>query len=297
MNVTSITPRKRTAVLRGATALTIIATLSLGVPATVGSAQTVIGVVNSQAVTDIDSSRLVSLTIIKTPGNPYDDESGQLPPIQGVTFTVQRVQGINLATEAGWETARDIELDEARERGFTHTFTAVTNADGEAYFPNLPVGLYVISETPVRVPGQPTPEIIDFMITLPTGDYDGVNWDYDVQVRAKSEEVAGSTPTPTTTPTTPGTTTTRTTTPTETVASYTPTPRTTPVTSPPRPTEQVAAYVPPRPGGPGESVASYGPGRQSLASTGADVAGIVAFALILIGGGLYLVMRNRRREQ
>ena len=270
-------------------AMVAAAVLSLGIPMTTGSAQTVIGMVNSQAIADIDQSRTVDLTIIKTPGNPYDD--GTEPVIEGVTFTLKQVQGINLTTEAGWAAAREITVPEAQERGFTHDVTAVTNAAGEAFFAGLPIGLYLVSETPVPVMGMDPPVIVDFLITLPTGDNDGESWDYNVFVKAKSEEVASFTPT-----STPTTTTRTTTTPRETVGSHTPPPRTT-VTTSPRLREQVAAHVPPQQNSPpGGSVVSHTPGRQVLASTGADTAGLIAIALILLGGGALLVMRSRRQR-
>lgn len=289
MNVTSTTPNKRSRMLIGATALTVATALSLGIPITIANAQTVIGVVDSQTIADIQRDRLVALTLVKTAGNPYDD--GTIPPIAGVSFTVKRVEGVDLSTEAGWATAREITVGEAQAHGFTHDFTAVTNAEGEAFFSGLPVGLYLISETPVPVAGLETPEIIDFLITLPTGDYDGESWDYNVHVKAKSEAVASHTPTTPTTPTTPR----------EPVASYTPPrptlPNITVVTT--RPTEPVASHNPPRQipaQPPREAVASHSPGRQVLASTGADVIGIAALALILIGGGAFLVMRSRRKQ-
>ena len=267
-------------------AMVVAALISLGIPMTMGSAQTVIGVVDSQAIADIDTNRTVDLTIIKTPGNPYDD--GTAPTITGVSFTIKRVQGIDLTTEAGWATAREISVPEAQQRGYTHEFTARTNAQGEASFTGLPIGLYLVSETPVPVAGRDTPVIVDFLITLPTGDSDGQSWNYNVFVKAKSEEVASFTPTPTPSSTTP---TTPTTTPRETVASHTPPPRTS-VGTTPRPTEQVAAHLPPG----GGSAASYTPGRQGLASTGADIAGLLVIALMLIGGGVFLVMRSRKEH-
>lgn len=277
MNTTSKTPKLIVAMV----AATIF---SLGVPMTMGSAQTVIGVVDSQAIADIDNARTVDLTIIKTPGNPYDD--GTEPMIEDVTFTIKRIQGINLTTESGWASAREITVPQAQARGFTHDFTAVTNAQGEAQFIGLPIGLYLVSETPVPVVGMDPPEIVDFLITLPTGDNDGESWDYSVFVKAKSEEVASFTPTSTPTTTTPR----------ETVVSHTPPPRIT-VTTTPRPREQVASHVPPRQNSPsGESVASHTPGRQVLASTGADIAGLIAIALILLGGGALLVMRSRKER-
>lgn len=175
-------------------AMVVAALISLGIPMTMGSAQTVIGVVDSQAIADIDTNRTVDLTIIKTPGNPYDD--GTAPTIAGVSFTIKRVQGIDLTTEAGWATAREISVPEAQQRGYTHEFTARTNAQGEASFTGLPIGLYLVSETPVPVAGRDTPVIVDFLITLPTGDSDGQSWNYNVFVKAKSEEVASFTPTP-----------------------------------------------------------------------------------------------------
>lgn len=273
MNPTGLRSRRA----RGAVALVAAAAITFGAPAAVSSAATVIGVVDSQAISEIDTDRRVNLTLIKTPVNPNDDRDTPAPIIEGVTFTVKRVAGVDLGTEAGWALARSLSPAEAAARGFTHEFSARTDAEGRAYFHDLPVGLYLVSETPVRIPGHEPEEIVDFLITLPTGNVDGSSWDYDVLVNAKSE---GVTTRPPIIPPIP-------------VPSFPPPPTATQTLQPP-PSEAP-------PGAPGENTEPpAGSGTQAgdsaLANTGADVVWLVGIALLLIGGGALLIRSRRSAE-
>lgn len=255
MNMTS-NNKRTTRLTRAAASIAVVAAMSLGGTAMVADARTVIGVVDSQAVSAIDPARSIDLTLIKTPPNPYDDVPvGDIPGgvIEGVTFTVRKVNDVDLTTETGWARARGMSVAEARQRGFSEEHTAVTDAEGKAYFTGLSVGLYLVTETPPANPNVNYERSAEFLITLPTGGDDGEHWNYDVTVYTKDKVKPTKPPKPTDPPT------------------PTPTP-----TTPAAPVPDKGTTPPP-----------------GLAMTGANVAGLGALALALIVGGALLVRRRR----
>jgi fimbrial isopeptide formation D2 family protein len=111
-----------------------------------------------------------------------------LTPIAGVTFSLQSVGNIDLSTNAGWDavdglTAADVLADPAAFP-LTAAGSGDTDADGELAFGDLPLGVYLVTETspganPIAQPTAP------FLVTmpLPTGDN---TWLYDVNVYPKN---------------------------------------------------------------------------------------------------------------
>lgn len=111
-----------------------------------------------------------------------------LTPLPGVTFSLQLVSGIDLTTNEGWEevgglTAADV-LADPGSYPLTASGSGDTDAAGELAFPDLPLGLYLVTETdpgdnPIAQPTAP------FLVTmpLPTGDN---TWLYDVNVYPKN---------------------------------------------------------------------------------------------------------------
>ena len=87
-----------------------------------------------------------------------------LTPMAGVTFTVQKVNNIDLTTNAGWAAAAALTPAQAAAQAATPGSTATTDASGTASLGNLPLGLYLVTETgyPGRcdsfgpVPGDPS---------------------------------------------------------------------------------------------------------------------------------------------
>lgn len=108
-------------------------------------------------------------------------------PLEGVTFQVERVD-VDLTQRAGWDAARGYEPGTAPiDTGFTAQ-TGVTDGEGLLQFENLPLGMYLVTETDAPqgvIAGQP------FLVYLPMtvdSDGDGVldDWNQDVHVYPKN---------------------------------------------------------------------------------------------------------------
>lgn len=178
-------------------ALLVLLGLSLVLAAPVGAAP----------LPDPDETGTLHITKLRTPtagaGNGTQvDPPPSNAPIAGVTFTVKRVQGIDLTTNAGWlaadeladdyaaATPTDVASAEAAVSGATPAYTLgagdsrVTGADGQVVFDDLPLGLYLVEETDVP-PG--VTRSAPFFVTLPLSDpVDGDEWLYDVFVYPKN---------------------------------------------------------------------------------------------------------------
>ncbi|WP_284754382.1 SpaH/EbpB family LPXTG-anchored major pilin [Arthrobacter sp. efr-133-R2A-120] len=145
---------------------------------------------------NIDPSKTGSLTIHKyekpaTPTNLPNDgtaltpaQTAALTPMAGVTFTVQKVNNIDLTTNAGWTAAAALTPAQAAAQAATPGSTTTTDASGTASLGNLPLGLYLVTET--GYPAGVTPSA-PFLVTLPMTDPAGGNgWLYDVNVYPKN---------------------------------------------------------------------------------------------------------------
>jgi fimbrial isopeptide formation D2 family protein/LPXTG-motif cell wall-anchored protein len=117
-----------------------------------------------------------------------------LTPLPGIEFTIQQVNTIDLSSNAGWDAAHNLSDVFASSdpsgsiTGAGYTLGAgqaqVTAADGTAIFANLPIGLYLVTET--NYPAGVTPSA-PFLISVPTTDPDNLdNWIYDVDVYPKN---------------------------------------------------------------------------------------------------------------
>lgn len=156
----------------------------------------------------VDVSQPGSLTVHKyekqdpttDPGNGTEIALGDYTPLAGVEFSIQQVEGIDLATNAGWADANALTAgfasaapryaDEAvsavtgQGRTLAAATADVTDALGEASFADLDLGLYLVTET--SYPGGVTPSA-PFLVTVPLTDPDsGSGWLYDVHVYPKN---------------------------------------------------------------------------------------------------------------
>jgi RNA polymerase sigma factor (sigma-70 family) len=139
--------------------------------------------------------RMGSLTIHKykalaTPINLPNDGTALtaaqlqgLTPMAGVTFTVQKVNNVDLTTNAGWTAAAALTPAQAAAQA-APGLTVTTGAAGTATLGSLPLGLYLVTET--GYPAGVTPSA-PFLVTLPMTDpAGGGSWLYDVNVYPKN---------------------------------------------------------------------------------------------------------------
>ncbi|MDF2555323.1 MAG: hypothetical protein K0R60_1218 [Microbacterium sp.] len=142
-----------------------------------------------------------SLTIHKyerTADSPLDPGTGEKIPgftgigLDGVEFTIQKVNTPALTTTAGWDAVEAIAdaadpIAAATTAGLT-TVTTVTTANGGVATANLPYALYLVTET--KSPSTVTDKAEPFLVTIPfpTGpDAENPNeWIYDVHVYPKN---------------------------------------------------------------------------------------------------------------
>lgn len=155
------------------------------------------GVATAANTATIDSTKTASLTIHKyeqpaaATGLANDGrelsatELTGLTALSGVEFTIQQVPGVDLTTNAGWETATAMTTDAAATAVASVTGTKGTTAtDGTLSFGSLPLGLYYVSET--STPAGVT-AAAPFLVTLPlTNPVDSASWLYDVHVYPKN---------------------------------------------------------------------------------------------------------------
>ncbi|RGE16750.1 SpaH/EbpB family LPXTG-anchored major pilin [Leucobacter sp. wl10] len=126
--------------------------------------------------------------------------------LEGVEFSVQRVNydgsPIDLTTDAGWNQAQGAQAGNVSSAPYSLTAqtTTTTGAGGDAIVPNLPYGLYLVTETspganPVVSPAQP------FLVSVPYPNSEDSTWLYNVHVYPKNKL---NTTTPTKTVSEPG---------------------------------------------------------------------------------------------
>ena len=161
--------------------------------------------VPAAASSTIDPARPASLTIHKL--EQPDDLGGLLPgsgaeitpdaslgPVPGVGFTIERVDGIDLTTAAGWADTFVLsgEFDAADPSGsiaraghsLVDARSAETDERGIAEFDGLPLGVWVVTETSAPAGVAPSaPFVVVLPVTDPASPSD---WLYDIHVYPKN---------------------------------------------------------------------------------------------------------------
>lgn len=185
---------RRAVALIGALALALIGTAAIGTAAS--AADPAPSPSNITGTTG-------TLTIHKHAGDPGEAGNGTAitDPAQiaalgaglvGVEFSIQRVSNdgapIDLTTAAGWDVAQAATPANVSVAPFSLAAgtTATTGAGGIAVVPNLPYGLYLVTETspganPIVSPVQP------FLVSVPYPDATNSTWLYDVHVYPKNK--------------------------------------------------------------------------------------------------------------
>lgn len=146
----------------------------------------------AQAAQNIDPAETGSITIHKfeeptsptdLPNNGTEVSTTGLTPIAGVTFTIQQVD-IDLNQDDNWQGLEDYTVEEAQGNLLAGTSrNAVTAQNGTAAFNDLPLGLYLVTESSVgdnNIPVQGEP----FLVTMPLAVNN--DWLYDVHVYPKN---------------------------------------------------------------------------------------------------------------
>ena len=181
------------AVAAGALALPAATSATQAAPA-FGLAATV---ERAPSLVDLDTSKTGSITIHKlvkdatngtTAGNGLEDANASGDPLDGATFTVERLTNVDLTTQAGWEKLAGFNgnVDTAKADGVDAAKTKTTAGGGLATFDSLPLGAYVVTETvtPAGYVGS-KPFIITVPMTHPT---DLNKWVYDVHAYPKNSK-------------------------------------------------------------------------------------------------------------
>lgn len=151
----------------------------------------------------VDGSQTGSITVHKferpstptgLPANGTQVDTTGLTALPGITFQIQQVNTIDLTTNAGWQSANTLSnafnpanaAASITGAGFTlgAGTSQVTDAAGTASFPDLGLGLYLVTET--NYPAGVTPSA-PFLVSVPLTDPTNKdNWLYDVHVYPKN---------------------------------------------------------------------------------------------------------------
>ena len=149
------------------------------------------------SLVDLDATRTGSITIHKlvkddtngtTAGNGLEDATATGTPLDGATFTVEKLTNVDLTTQAGWEKLAGYNgnVDTAKADGVEDAGEKTTAGGGLATFSGLKLGAYVVTETetPAGYVGAKP-----FIITVPMTHPTELNkWVYDVHAYPKNSK-------------------------------------------------------------------------------------------------------------
>lgn len=128
----------------------------------------------------------------RDPSNGLQQDTTGLTAMADILFQVQQVPDIDLSTNAGWQAAGSLTPAQAQADVDDASVTPIprtTAADGTAFFEDLPIGLYLVTEvlTPEQIASGITAIDSPFLVTLPlTHPTDLDTWIYDVHVYPKN---------------------------------------------------------------------------------------------------------------
>ena len=181
------------AVAAGALALPAATSATQAAPA-FGLAATI---ERAPSLVDLNPLKTGSITIHKlvkddtngtTEGNGLEDATATGTPLDGATFTVERLTHADLTTQDGWEKLAGYNgnVDAAKADGVDAAIEKTTAGGGLATFDGLFLGAYVVTEiaTPAGYVGS-KPFIITVPMTHPT---DLNKWVYDVHAYPKNSK-------------------------------------------------------------------------------------------------------------
>lgn len=171
--------------------------LPFGAPAAAGSPN---GLPTTTQADLIEANKTGTLTIKKILGDPqlnggtthHGAPSGDSEFLQGATFNIKRLD-IDLTVQQGWRTLNDLVANpEKIEETPDHSTqpaegkrSQTTNAQGEATFDEIPMGVYVVTEEPREGYSTSAP----FLVSLPYSDGNSGKWEYTRTVYPKNQEL------------------------------------------------------------------------------------------------------------
>ena len=143
------------------------------------------GVGAQQVEERMDPTHPVSLSVVKTTSTT---DSKQVSAA-GITFQARLITGINPGVDL-----RTLEPQKllANEENLGAEYRAVTTAtagnEAKASFGQLPRGVYAVTEIVSRQGDVSMATVAPFLVSLPY--FDGVKWQYDVEVKTKNQPIA-----------------------------------------------------------------------------------------------------------
>lgn len=205
------------------------------------------------------------LRIQLTQGNPDDNGTGLTGLIHGVTIHLNRLVGVDPNNPADMQRLEDATLDEVKTWPTDEHFSLVTDANGIVQFEGLPQGIYLVTST---APSDDYREINPFLVAVPfhTVQYDSTPVAGVIIAKSHNPGTPPSFP-PFVPPVVPST----------------------PPAGPP-------ATPPTHPGQPEDVPSKTTPPKGSLAMTGAQITGIVAAAIALMGAGVIFIAAGRKKK-
>lgn len=230
------------------------------------NAARIVGHQDAPGVSAKSGTDIVRITL--SPGNPDDDNSKASGSISGVTIHLDRLKGVSPSSPQDREKVENATAAVLAEWPKDLHFSQVTDENGSVKFSDLPEGIYLVTST---APNDSYREINPFLVSVPFygADYDSTP--VEGVIVAKSHKPREMPP-PSTPPTTP------------------------PNTPPTTPPDEPGTSTPSGSSGSSSGSGSSG-GSGSLALTGVQVAGLVAVAAALIGGGFVIIAASKKNSE
>lgn len=163
--------------------LTALLTTLLVVPVGTAGARNITGVIEEHQQFNGENNFASEVRIFMPKDILYSEDPN--PVRAGYTVTMQRVIDVDVTTEAGYNRAREMSVEEARELGLDSGVSGVTDQDGTVWFSNIPAGLYLI-ETESPADQEHVYTFPDRLAILPVADGTG-GWTSTVNIHAKAE--------------------------------------------------------------------------------------------------------------